>query len=43
VFGGIHFRTADADGQATGVAVARYVIDNAFLSIDGNRIGQTGR
>jgi hypothetical protein len=32
IFAGIHYRTADVDGQATGVAVARYVIDNAFLS-----------
>jgi hypothetical protein len=31
IFGGIHYRTADVDGQATGTAVARYVIDHAFL------------
>jgi membrane-associated phospholipid phosphatase len=43
VFGGIHFRTADIDGQATGVAVARYVIDNAFLPVHGTRTGQLGR
>lgn len=41
VFAGIHFRTANADGQATGAAVARYVLDNAFLPINGNRAGQT--
>ncbi len=31
IFGGIHYRTADVDGQATGTAVARYVLDHAFL------------
>jgi hypothetical protein len=41
IFGGIHYRSADVDGQATGTAVARYVIDNAFLSVHGNRNGQT--
>jgi membrane-associated phospholipid phosphatase len=34
VLAGIHFRTADADGHATGVAVAKYVIDNAFLRVN---------
>jgi hypothetical protein len=43
VFAGIHFRTADIDGQTTGVAVARYLIDNAFLPIHGTRTGQLGR
>src|SRR5688572_13103003 len=35
VFAGIHFRTADIDGQATGTAVARYVLDRAFLPLNG--------
>jgi hypothetical protein len=30
VFGGIHFRTACDDGQATGTAVAEYVLHHAF-------------
>ena len=30
VFGGIHFRTACDDGQATGTEVAKYVLDHAF-------------
>ena len=30
VFGGIHFRTACDDGQATGTAVAEYVLQHAF-------------
>jgi membrane-associated phospholipid phosphatase len=33
ILAGIHFRTADVDGQATGTAVARYVLDNAFLPV----------
>jgi hypothetical protein len=36
VYGGIHFRTAVDDGQATGTAVARYVLKNAFQRVDGN-------
>jgi hypothetical protein len=40
IFGGIHYRTADVDGQATGTAVARYVMDNAFLPTRGDRNGQ---
>lgn len=40
VFGGIHFRTADNDGQAVGVAVAQYLIQNALLPINGNPAGQ---
>jgi hypothetical protein len=31
ILGGIHFRTADVDGQVMGIAVARYVLDHAFL------------
>jgi len=34
VFGGIHFRTACDDGQATGTAVAEYVLDHAFRRAD---------
>lgn len=40
VLGGIHFRTADNDGQAVGVAVAQYLIQNALLPVNGNRTGQ---
>ena len=36
VYGGIHFRTACDDGQATGTAVARFVLKNAFHHIDGH-------
>jgi hypothetical protein len=36
VFGGIHFRTACDDGQATGTAVAKYVLKNAFQRVDGH-------
>jgi hypothetical protein len=35
VYGGIHFRTACDDGQATGTAVARFMLKNAFQRIDG--------
>jgi membrane-associated phospholipid phosphatase len=34
VFGGIHFRTACDDGQATGTAVAEYVLHHAFKPAD---------
>jgi hypothetical protein len=34
VFGGIHFRTACDDGQATGTAVAEYVLHHAFRRAD---------
>lgn len=40
VFGGIHFRTADNDGQAVGVAVAQYLIQNVLLPVSGKRTGQ---
>jgi hypothetical protein len=40
IFGGIHYRTADVDGQATGTAVARYVMDHAFLPTRGDRNDQ---
>lgn len=36
VYGGIHFRTAVEDGQATGTAVAKYVLKNAFQRLDGH-------
>jgi hypothetical protein len=36
VYGGIHFRTACDDGQATGTAVAKFVLKNAFQRIDGD-------
>ena len=40
VFGGIHFRTADNVGQAVGVAVAQYIIQNALQPVHGNLTGQ---
>ena len=43
VFAGIHFRTADVDGQAIGADVARYIIDNAFLRVNGHRTGRKTR
>ena len=36
VYGGIHFRTACDDGQATGTAVAKFILQNAFQRIDGD-------
>jgi membrane-associated phospholipid phosphatase len=36
VFGGIHFRTACDDGQATGTAVAAYVLQHAFRRAEGD-------
>jgi len=30
ILAGIHFRTADIDGEVMGIAVARYVLDYAF-------------
>jgi hypothetical protein len=38
VFGGIHFRTACDDGQATGTAVAEYVLHTMR---SGERIGKS--
>jgi len=35
IFGGIHFRTACADGQATGAAVANYILANALQPVHG--------
>jgi hypothetical protein len=40
VFGGIHFRTAVNDGRSLGTAIANYVIQHAFLSLNGDRVGQ---
>jgi len=40
VFAGIHFRTATEVGQALGVTVANNVLENALLSVHGNRNGQ---
>jgi hypothetical protein len=36
VYGSIHFRTAVDDGQATGTAVARYILKNSFQRVDGH-------
>ena len=35
IFGGIHFRTACADGQAAGTAVANYILANALQPVHG--------
>ncbi len=35
VFGGIHFRFSTQDAQATGTAIGRYVVENAFRQRDG--------
>lgn len=43
VFAGIHFRTATNDGTALGQAVADYILNNALLSVNGQRQGQQGR
>lgn len=37
VFGGIHFRTACNDGDATGRAVGDYVLQHALLPLNGQR------
>jgi hypothetical protein len=37
VFGGIHFRTACNDGDATGRAVGSYVLQNALIPLNGQR------
>ena len=37
VFGGIHFRTACNDGDATGRAVGNYVLQHALLPLNGQR------
>jgi hypothetical protein len=34
IFAGIHFRSACNDGQATGVAVARYVLEHGLQKVD---------
>jgi len=34
VYAGIHFRTACEDGQALGVNVANYVLENAFQRLN---------
>ena len=43
VFAGIHFRSACNDGQATGAAVAQYVMSNAFQPVNGTKEGQIQR
>ena len=43
VFAGIHFRSACNDGQATGAAVAQYVMSNAFQPVSGAKEGQIQR
>jgi len=35
VFGGIHFRTACVDGQATGTALANYILANSLQPVHG--------
>ncbi len=43
IFAGIHFRSACDDGQSTGIAVAQYVMSNAFQPINGVKQGQIRR
>jgi membrane-associated phospholipid phosphatase len=43
IFGGIHFRTACDDGQATGKSVAEFVLAHAFHPLNGNGTGQAGK
>lgn len=40
VFGGIHFRTACVTGNAVGQAVASFIMNNAMLPLNGQRLGQ---
>jgi membrane-associated phospholipid phosphatase len=40
IYAGIHFRTACDHGQAVGIAVANYVLNNACQPIHGNHKGQ---
>ena len=40
VFAEIHYRTACDDGQALGIGVADYVLENALTPINGQREGQ---
>jgi hypothetical protein len=40
VNGGIHFRRACLDGSELGAAVAQYILQNAFQSLHGQRLGQ---
>ena len=35
IFGGIHFRTACDDGQAAGIEVANYILQNALQRVHG--------
>jgi hypothetical protein len=43
VLGGIHFRTAVDDGQALGVVVAQYVLENSMLPRNRDHTGQSGQ
>jgi hypothetical protein len=40
IFAGIHFRSACDDGQNIGIAVAQYVMGNAFHPLNGKKEGQ---
>jgi hypothetical protein len=43
IFGGIHFRSACDDGQATGIKVANFVLENSMQRIHGKGFGQFHR
>lgn len=40
IFAGIHFRAACDDGQATGIQVAGYILENSMQRINGKGMGQ---
>jgi hypothetical protein len=40
IFAGIHYRSACDDGQQIGIAVAQYIMSNAFQPMHGNKTGQ---
>src|SRR5207302_11350322 len=42
IFGGIHFRSACNDGQATGQQVANYILKNSLLPLHGKRRARGG-
>jgi hypothetical protein len=43
IFSGIHFRSADEDARTLGTAIAHYIMNNAFLPVNGKRNGQLGK
>ena len=43
IFAGIHFRAACDDGQATGIQVADYILENSMQRGNGKGLGQLRR